>query len=308
MNRLIEHLVARTSRGLEVPDEVKMHIAGCRACIEELNAISTALTGQPSTLKDTASQFLTCEECQHALPAYIEGRIAGENVAALYSGVEQHLQGCAACRERYETLYEVMQAEAAGAFDEPPHYMTFEEEFRLQSPEQAAAAESAAEAIGAMWQQLAGDVHQLMADIPILIGKTIASFGSLPIPLAPRLVPVGVYRKKETPTAEKEEEFVELLELPHPEANLVIKLSMSSVSDGKGTLVLQVGTIASPRLIPQAKATLRDADDVLLESTPTDKDGLAVFRDLDTGKYNVLVEHAGQTWKFSVNLRPWPGA
>jgi len=79
---------------------------------------------------------------------------------------------------------------------------------------------------------------------------------------------------------------------------------MGPVFDGKGTLVLEIGTIAPPQPSEQVKVALRDEDGVLLESMPTDEDGLAFFRKLDFGKYIIQVEHAGQTWEFAVTLNP----
>ena len=301
IDQLIERLLTWKPPQPAVPDQVVAHIAGCRACIEELDALSSALTGEPSTLKVETDKLLTlrqaqgtaCQECLDALGMYVEDQVAGEDVAKHYPKVAHHLQSCAGCREQYNMLYELMQQEAAGAFGEPPSYMDFGEWFRRQR--------TAAD----LWEQPIQNLHRLMTDILILIGKTAASFGRLPSPLAPQLVPVGVYRKRAPiPTTEEREAFVELLELPHAEANLVIKFSMGPVVEGKGTLVLEVGTIRPPQPIAEAKVTLRDEDGMLLESTPTDEDGLALFRELDVGKYIIQVEYAGQTWMLPVTLAP----
>ena len=149
IDRLIEYLLTRKPAELDVADDIGPdvigHIAGCRACIEELDAISSALTGEPSTLKEEADELLTlrqaqdtaCQECLDALGAYVEDKVAGEDVVQLYPRVAGHLQGCSSCREQYEMLYEIMRQEEAGIFGEPPSYITFEEWFRLQHQEQS---------------------------------------------------------------------------------------------------------------------------------------------------------------------------
>lgn len=290
IDQLIEHLLTREPREPAVPEELVSHIAGCRRCIEELDAISSVLTGEASTLREEADKLLTCQECLDALGAYVEDEVAGEDVAARYPRVERHLQSCSSCREQYDLLHELVQQEAAGAFGEAPSYMTFEEWFQRQ--EQAP-----------LWQELARELRRLMTEIPIRVAETTASFGQLPPPLTPQLVPAAAYRNKELlPTAEEGEELIEVLELPHREANLVIRVRMGPVFDGKGTLVLEVSTIEPSQPIEQAKVTLRDEDGGLLEGAPTDEDGLASFRELDIGKYTIQVEHAGQTWEFGVTL------
>jgi hypothetical protein len=53
--------------------------------------------------------------------------------------------------------------------------------------------------------------------------------------------------------------------------------------------------------------TLRDEGGGLQEGTSTDEDGLALFRELDLGKYIIQVERAGQTWEFAVTLQELRG-
>ncbi len=251
MDRLIECLLTQKPPESAVPDEVVAHIAGCRACIEELDALSSALTGEPSALQAETDRLL---------------------------------------------------------FGESPNYNSFEEWFRLQHGEAAPFAEVAAPAKVSLWQDLTQELHRLITEIPILIGKTAASFGQLPPLLAPQLAPVGVYRTRASISATGEGEALgELLELPHAEANLVLKIHRGPVFDGKGTLVLEVGAIRPPQPIAEARVTLRDEDGGLLEGTSTDADGLAFFRELDLGKYIIQVEHVGQTWEFAVTLQELRG-
>lgn len=239
---------------------------------------------------------LTCSACEAVLAEYVDAQIMGVEPPKGSGQVALHLQVCPHCARAYRELIALVTSAYTEKTPRPARRPEFDfsflerEEVQPEKP---------------FWDEL----RRLVAEVPILIGETVASFGQLPPPLAPRLVPAGAYRKREPiPGAEKEEEeVVELLEIPHRDDNLVIRLRLGPVFDGKGTLVLEVGTLEPSQPIEQAKVTLRDEDGGLLEGTPTDEDGLAFFRELDLGKYIVQVEHAGQTWEFGVTLAPVVG-
>lgn len=106
---------------------VKWHIANCRRCLEELDAIIAVLTGEPSDLARRAEAFLTCAECREGLPAYAE--LAPVEAEQRYPLIAQHLQGCADCRAEYEVLYELVHETPA----EVPAGPTFGELFLVQT-------------------------------------------------------------------------------------------------------------------------------------------------------------------------------
>jgi hypothetical protein len=54
---------------------------------------------------------LTCEACFEHLDRYVEAGADGERTVP---GMGAHLEGCAACREDYESLRDLVAAEAAG--------------------------------------------------------------------------------------------------------------------------------------------------------------------------------------------------
>lgn len=50
------------------------------------------------------------------------------------------------------------------------------------------------------------------------------------------------------------------------------------------------------------KVTLSEAGGRLLESTATNSEGVAIFRDLETGQYRVGVEHNQKKWHLLVSV------
>ena len=155
----------------------------------------------------------------------------------------------------------------------------------------------------APWRQAAQGVYRLAAAIPVLIGRAGASFGSLAGPLTVQLAPVPVYRgMRPLAPAEEARDFRELLELPHPETNVTLKVSLGPLFEGRGSLALAAGTIDPSTPIAQARVTLRDADGALLEGASTGEDGVVLFRDLDAGEYLIRVEHAEKAWELPVSF------
>jgi hypothetical protein len=53
---------------------------------------------------------ISCEECFEQLDSYVE---AGDEGERRVPGMSAHLQGCAACREDYESLRDLVAADAA---------------------------------------------------------------------------------------------------------------------------------------------------------------------------------------------------
>lgn len=93
---------------------------------------------------------------------------------------------------------------AAGEFGPLPGYPSFTEVMQTQNP---------------LWQKMMDDLFALAHEITIRIGAA-ARFGDLPALLQPQLAPAPVLRTtKHLAPAQQ-------LELPHSEANLLIRLAV----------------------------------------------------------------------------------
>lgn len=63
-----------------------------------------------------------CDECRAQLPSFVEAEMAGEDAAALYPTVMDHLATCADCDAEYATLLDLLMKDAAGELPEPATY------------------------------------------------------------------------------------------------------------------------------------------------------------------------------------------
>ncbi len=61
-------------------------------------------------LGQTAEVEYTCEDAHRLLDEYVECVLRGEDVSKLMPLVHKHLQMCPDCREEYEALLRIMQA------------------------------------------------------------------------------------------------------------------------------------------------------------------------------------------------------
>ncbi|MBV7332564.1 carboxypeptidase-like regulatory domain-containing protein [Chloroflexi bacterium TSY] len=164
---------------------------------------------------------------------------------------------------------------------------------------------------GALYQQQVGQPNfwvkqqenfsRFAHEIRIWVEEKVVKYGDLPSALAPQPLAIGVRRSKSTSaSATDEENVVQVLELPDPDADLVIQVGMEPLSDGKGALILQIHTYMLAHPIPQARVMLRNAERELLEINATDADGLIAFQDLARGRYTIEIKHDGQTREFSI--------
>lgn len=64
----------------------------------------------------TEDEELTCTQCFELLPQYVDLELAGRAPDVQPPLFRQHLEQCAVCREEYETLRDLVRADA----DEPP--------------------------------------------------------------------------------------------------------------------------------------------------------------------------------------------
>jgi hypothetical protein len=57
-----------------------------------------------------AEPEVTCEQCFELLDEYVELELAGEDADRRLPGMGAHLEGCPACREDHESLYELVSS------------------------------------------------------------------------------------------------------------------------------------------------------------------------------------------------------
>jgi predicted anti-sigma-YlaC factor YlaD len=69
---------------------------------------------QPSLerLLGPSGHQVTCEECFELLDRYVDLELEGAAADAAIPGMRAHLQGCPACREEHESLYELAGRES----------------------------------------------------------------------------------------------------------------------------------------------------------------------------------------------------
>lgn len=80
------------------------------------------MTDQPNDpvldrLLGSSEPELTCDGCFDQLDRYVELELSEAEADRAVPGLRAHLQGCAACREDYESLRALLAANAAGGHD-----------------------------------------------------------------------------------------------------------------------------------------------------------------------------------------------
>lgn len=299
IQQLAEFLLTKQSADKMSPIELAALIANDPTTYDDLANLSSALIGTPSTLHAEIQQLQAEEAALELLGAYVEAEMAGADAATRYPTVAAQIQQSPAVRAEYEALRLLLQEENQGALAEAPHTATFAEWYQEQvapSPKNAAAS------AGTLWQQISATVQRLAIEIPLQLGQMRTAFGALTDQLIPQVEPALTYRSRPAGDADGVD-FDQVLELPAPDANLVIRLRTGMVAHGRGMMVVELNELAAATPLPQSKVTLRDGDGGLLESTATDEQGRAIFRELIAGNYQIQVEHQGQKWEVPLTLQ-----
>lgn len=304
------------------------HLSGCPACREQAGRLVRLLEAAAAD-----EDVLTCEACQEVLPGFLAAESLGECSGPECDRVRRHLEACPHCAAAHMSLAGLLSLAHGDSGVEPPRYpgpdLSFLRDLESSTWGRPAAAEHAETQAAArpeevslrkevplqslpsgLWQGAMEGMVRLAAAIPVLIGRAGATFGALAAPLTVQLAPVPVYRDKRSlaPT-EETRDFREVLELPHHDFNMTIKLSLGPVFGDKGSgrcqvsVALAVNQIAPPEPIAQARVTLRDAGGGLLEGASTGDDGVVLFRDLEVGGYLIRVEHAGRALELQLVLQ-----
>ena len=63
-----------------------------------------------SRLLGPAASEIQCESCFDRLDTFVEAELAGLPADQVVPGLREHLSGCAACREEYESLRDLTSA------------------------------------------------------------------------------------------------------------------------------------------------------------------------------------------------------
>lgn len=291
----VEYLMTGRGQATRASADLVAQIAASRSLIAELDELSTLLTGEPSQLQAQAAQLLTCDEAYMQLPAYVEEQLGGGKAAAHYPQLADHLAHCPDCREQASLLAELLQSDASTQAPAPT-YLNFAAWFAQQTA--TAPAIPAQPPAPALWQQMTQQLYRLAAEIPILMQAGRVRFGNLANNLTPQLAPAIAYRTIQA----SERDYAQLVALPHPEANLIVRIRLGPIVEETGTLLLEIAQITPSQPVARARVLLRTDDGALLEAALSDADGFVIFRQLEVGRYRVHVEHNSQTWVMLISL------
>lgn len=290
---------------LNAPEERRADIAGaldhfsaCPSCRDRAGHLVRLLAAG-----NADEDVLTCEACQEALPGFLAAESLGECSGPECTRVRRHLEACPHCAAVRTSLAGLLSLAHGDSGAEPPGYPTPDLSFlRIEEGSSRGLRSD-------LWQPVVQGMARLATAIPVLIGRAGATFGALAAPFSVQLAPVPIYRDKRPLAAGEQRDFRELLELPHRDTNVTLRVSLGPVFEDRGSgrcyssVALAVNQIAPPRPIAQARVTLRDADGGLLEGASTGDDGLVLFRDLDVGGYLIHVEHAGRAWELQLVIQ-----
>lgn len=305
ITQLVEYLLSEQMKDKIAPATVVAAIARSPAAQADLAAISTAVTGTPSTLIEAIQARPNDATLLEGLGAYIEAEQRGDDAPRLYPQVAARIQQSPAFRAEYEALRLLVQEEAKDILAVMSPAPTFAEWYQTQTQSTPAPnATAAAEAIpvgATLWQQISATVQRLVVEIPVQIGQARTAFGTISDLLTPQLEPALAYRSR--PVADNDAELDQVLNLPIADANLLIRLRTGMVTRARGMIVVEIVELAAAAPLAQVKVTLRDGEGGLLESTATDEQGLAIFRDLIADRYQLHVEQHGRRWEAPLILQ-----
>lgn len=186
---------------------------------------------------------LSCEECFDLLDSYIDVELTGEDAAAQFPEVAQHLSRCPACWREYQDLYQLLRDSREGHLLSPPTRPRLDLSAILP-PEEVSPG---------LWTQIERGSRQLAAEITLRLEGSQMSFAALPPLLRPGHLTIEPARLRTMLPEEKLHEGREILALPDEEHNVVIRLGMGPVVKDRGVLILEVERLTSDAPIDQAK-------------------------------------------------------
>lgn len=255
---------------------------------------------------------LACQSCRQLLPAYVQMELTNQPADVAYPGIAGHLESCAACALAYGREFDRQGlAQAATALQQvgqraAPVATVLATHLRQPDP------------LAALFVPVASKVQRLMATIPIWISDTSFAFGdltaafgaSVAVALRQLALERGAARQPAQRGQQKEqrgepqpvEPTLDLLRLPYPERDLLIKVSIGAVTKAQSTLVVQVEPLTQGRPLPPTRVILADQQGEPLEMRPLDADGLITFSQLPLSTYTLQIIHEGQAIELAVAL------
>jgi hypothetical protein len=282
LEAVIKYLFTPTSSSA-IPADAVAQLATSRAGMRQLAALSATLTGESTTLVAAAALLLTCQECLAQLDDFVAAATSGDDPTGHWPLVAHHLQGCPSCHEEYTSLVEILHREINEDLGAPPTFANFAQWQRTQRQ---------AESTPNLWTSLDETTVQLRYSVALLLAQTRLGFDQLAASLQPHLVtaPGITLRNLRQPG----ELTSTALHLPYPASQLDITISPGPVVAGEGTLVVKIEHLTTRQPIAEAKISLRDGAGALLETNPTDADGLVYVRELAPGYYSLTIERQGE--------------
>ncbi|MEM7131545.1 MAG: carboxypeptidase-like regulatory domain-containing protein [Chloroflexota bacterium] len=325
IKQTITFLFTKQHRDDTLPSEVVDHIVTCSICLSQLENITDTVTELPASVREllsrlqaenetiemrkidankvgtavtnrgtTTHQGLDFEELEQ-LSAYVDDQMAGQDLATRNPAMNQRLERDLDFREQYNSLAQTMKEDATDLLGGSHGDSLADSSIgsSTNSPEREP-----------IWQRFQEHAYSLTSEISIQVSQTAAIFDGLSTMLTSQLTPLssGAMRNKR-PDSVDNQPLNELLELPHPEANMSIHVSMGPIVKSRGALVIQTQTLSPSQPIEHAAISLYDEEDGLLERMSSNADGLVAFDSLELGKYTVQVNHADNQWRFVITLK-----
>jgi hypothetical protein len=234
--------------------------------------------------------------CEVILADYAQLAAQGDDAASRYPQVKRHLDECPRCAQAYADLYQMISAADA---DEPaaaPSYPKFDLSF-LRPPHEASLPDWTR-----VWQpvaQLGDQVSRLLTEIQVLVTQEVASFASLPGPLAPAWVAAPAARDK---TGQPERQG-QVLPIVSPEHDLALALTVGPVAGHDALLSLQVTQPSSGQPLNRIRVTLRDPERHILAAELTNLDGQVTFSRVGSGSYVIEIRHGGKSLELPITFK-----
>ena len=243
-------------------EATREHWQRCPHCRARFASLARALL--------SASDEITCAECQAHWPALVDARLAGKRAPGRLRLADAHLALCGVCGDAFAALLQTLRQEEQGALEEPPTYPRFDLSFLAGRPLWAPAPTP---------PDPTRQVRQLVAGaalcVRVLRSPLQASFASLAAGLRP--VPVALPATRRGPGAQGQR-----LSLPDPAANVTIALTVQAAGQGRSHLSVEVRELEPDRPLPGARASLASRSGQ--EMVPL-REGRATFAGLDPAHY-----------------------
>lgn len=154
-----------------------------------------------------------------------------------------------------------------------------------------------------IWTQISDRLYHLRSQLTLQIQERMIRLTDLDELLIPyhRLVPTPTGLRLRS-ASESGLEDLEIQELPSPEQNRVIILSMGLVYHAQGIIRVEVREIDPTDEPQRVSVTLFDADHQLLQRISVGLNEVADFSDLTRGHHLLVVKDSENVWEIPINL------